>query len=93
MLWTGWASSPGTGRPFPLDWVGLFVGIRSTFLAVTPEEILRGQPDVLDDLAEEDRRHLPTTVKGNGGLPAVGMAGLLVGAPLSDLFKSKFTED
>jgi hypothetical protein len=37
--------------------------------------------------------NLPATVEGNRGLPAVGMAELLVGPPLSNLFESQFVQN
>jgi len=52
-------------------------GVAEDYLSV-PEKLIRGRADVFDDLTEQQRRDVSTTVDRNRRSTTVGMAELLV---------------
>ena len=53
------------------------------------KKLVEGQPDILGDLAQQDRRNVTPLMEWNGGAPAVGMTKLFVRTALTNLDKPK----
>ena len=53
-----------------------------------PEELVRSQTDILDNLSEKDGREVATGMKGHGGTASVRMPVLHVGSALTHIHEA-----
>ena len=78
---------------FPPFWLMVMPGSMRRWCSALVEERLHCYADVLGDLAEERGVISPTLVSRDRGAAALGIAELLVGAALTDCFKTRSPED
>ena len=57
------------------------------------EELIHSQVNVLDDLAQKNRREIAALMKWNGCASAVGMPELTMGSALPNLHEPKIGQD